>query len=67
MLAGGKRLKENDPVFRGYKPAVIWNGRVYKYIICISESLEDVKKKLREVKGQFEGCFVVEIKESELL
>ena len=67
ILAGGKRLKENDPVFRGYKPAVIWNGRVYKYIICISESLEDVKKKLREVKGQFEGCFVVEIKESELL
>ncbi|MGN1219376.1 MAG: N-acetylmuramoyl-L-alanine amidase [Candidatus Cryptobacteroides sp.] len=65
ILAGGKRLKENDPVFRGNKPTIIWNGRIYKYIICVSDSLDEVKKNLRDARSKFAGSFVVEIKDDD--
>ena len=62
ILAGGKRLKDTDPALRGNRPEVIWNGRIYKYIICVSDDLDEVRKELRRVRGQFEGSFIVEIR-----
>lgn len=61
ILAGGKHLKDNDPSLRGYKPTVIWTGKIYKYIVCVSDDLEEVRKSFREVKGKFDGCFIVGI------
>ena len=62
ILAGGKRLKDTDPALCGNRPEVIWNGRIYKYIICVSDDLDEVRKELRRVRGQFEGSFIVEIR-----
>ena len=47
---------------RGNRPEVLWNGRIYKYIICVSDDLDEVRKELRRVRSQFEGSFIVEIR-----
>lgn len=61
VLAVSRAVKENDPFFQGYKPAVYQAGNLKKYIICKSSSLNDVKKKYPEVKKKFPDSYVVRI------
>jgi len=61
VLAIGKEMDLNDPYFLGYRPLVIPSGKVKKYVICTSGSLEEVKKKFPEIQKKIKDSYVVKI------
>ena len=61
VAAVSKQTKPTDPFFKGYKPVEVYNGKLYKYLVCTSTSLAEVKKQLPEVKAAFKDCFVVKV------
>jgi N-acetylmuramoyl-L-alanine amidase len=61
VAAVSKQVKPGDPFFKGYKPVEVYNGKLYKYLVCTSPSLDEVKKKFPEVKATFKDCFVVKV------
>lgn len=61
VAAVSKQVKPGDPFFKGYKPVEVYNGKLYKYLVCTSSSLDEVKKKFPEVKATFKDCFVVKV------
>jgi N-acetylmuramoyl-L-alanine amidase len=61
VLAIGKDMNPNDPYFLGYRPLVIPSGKVKKYVICTSGSLEEVKKKFPEIQKKIKDSYVVKI------
>ena len=61
VLAIGKDMDLNDPYFLGYKPVVIPAGKVKKYVICTSDSLAEVKKKLPQIQKKIKDSYVVKI------
>ncbi|MBQ2173122.1 MAG: N-acetylmuramoyl-L-alanine amidase [Bacteroidales bacterium] len=61
VLAIGKDMDPNDPYFLGYRPLVIPSGRIKKYVICTSGSLEEVKKKFPQIQKKIKDSYVVKI------
>ena len=61
VLAIGKDMNPNDPYFLGYRPLVIPSGKIKKYVICTSGSLEEVKEKLPQIQKKIKDCYVVKI------
>ena len=61
VAAVSKQVKPGDPFFKGYKPVEVFNGKLYKYLVCTNASLDEVKKKYPEVKAAFKDCFVVKV------
>ena len=61
VLAIGKDMKLNDPYFQGYKPTVVPAGKLKKYVICTSDSLEEVKKNFPKIQKKFKDSYMVKI------
>ena len=61
VAAVSKQVKPGDPFFKGYKHVEVFNGKLYKYLVCTNASLDEVKKKYPEVKAAFKDCFVVKV------
>ena len=61
VAAVSKQVKPGDPFFKGYKPVEVFNGKLYKYLVCTNASLDEVKKKYPGVKAAFKDCFVVKV------
>lgn len=61
VLAIGKDMDPNDPYFLGYRPLVIPSGKIKKYVICTSGSLEEVKKKFPQIQKKIKDSYVVKI------
>ena len=66
VLATGRKMKANDPFFKGYTPLEVQSGKLYKYILVPGEDLSVVRKKKSELDKKFPGCFIVS-KEGETL
>ena len=66
VLATSKRMKADDPFFRGYTPLEVPAGRLYKYLLVPGKDLSEVRKKYAELSVRFPGCFIVS-KEGETL
>ena len=66
VLATGRKMKANDPFFKGYTPLEVQSGKLYKYILVPGEDLSAVRKKKSELDIKFPGCFIV-LKEGETL
>ena len=66
VLATSKRMKADDPFFRGYTPLEVPAGRLYKYLLVPGKDLSEVRKKFAELSVRFPGCFIVS-KEGETL
>ena len=66
VLATSKRMKADDPFFRGYTPLEVPAGRLYKYLLVPGNDLSEVRKKYAEISVRFPGCFIVS-KEGETL
>lgn len=62
IMSGSASVKDSDPAFVGYKPERIKVGTVYKYIIAVSENVEETKKALSAARKKTPGCFIVQIK-----
>ncbi len=61
VLASSRRKETNDPFFKGYKCERYRSGNIYKYIICIDGSLENVRQDYRTLSRKFSGSFIVVI------
>lgn len=61
VLAIGKDMDPDDPYFLGYRPMVISSGKIKKYIICTSGSLDEVKKRLPDIQKKIKDSYVVKI------
>ena len=66
VLATGRKMKANDPFFKGYIPLEVQSGKLFKYILVPGEDLSVVRKKKSELDKKFPGCFLVS-KEGETL
>ncbi|MGN1227000.1 MAG: N-acetylmuramoyl-L-alanine amidase [Candidatus Cryptobacteroides sp.] len=60
-------LPENDSRLLGYKPYVQKSGKYYKYVISISDSQEELKKKLPEIRKKYPDAFMVKIEGENLI
>lgn len=61
VLAIGKDMKSDDPYFLGYKPTVVPAGKLKKYVICTSDSLEEVKKNFPKIQKKIKDSYIVKI------
>lgn len=61
ISAVGKPVRKDAPFFKGYAPQELKVDRLYKYVVCTSSSLEEVRKNLPKVKADFKECFLVKI------
>jgi N-acetylmuramoyl-L-alanine amidase len=61
ILAIGKKMADNDPFFKGYKPTVVKSGKLYKYVVETSASLAEAKKKYSAVQKKFPDAYLVKI------
>jgi N-acetylmuramoyl-L-alanine amidase len=63
ILTSSKKLSTTDKCFKGYKNISYYqDGKMYKYTYFESASKEAADKKLRQVKKDFSGAFVVAFK-----
>ena len=63
VLAIGKAMNPKDPYFLGYEPLVIPAGKVKKYVIGTSESLEEVKKIFPKIHQKIKDSYIVKIQD----
>ena len=61
IMALGRKLAANDPNFKGYKAIAVNTGKIYKYIIGVGETKEDVLVKHKDIKKKFPESFVVKV------
>ena len=61
ILASSKLMKETDKFFQGYKVKTIKTGNLYKYIIGLSEDLNQAKKDNSSIKKVFKDSFMVKV------
>ena len=63
VLAIGKDMASGDPFFQGYTPTVIQAGKIKKYVICTSASLQEVKKVFPKIQKKFKDSYIVKIED----
>ena len=63
VFAGSKKLDSRDKAFMGYTPFIQYTGKIYKYVVAVSESLPDVKSKLGEIRKKYPDAFIVKIED----
>lgn len=62
IFAVGRVFPSNAPEFMGYTPTVIKVGKVNKYIIGVSGSLQTTKKNFAVIKKKYPQAFLVRIR-----
>lgn len=63
IFAGSNLLPERSPEFMGYKVKILQNGKIYRYIIGISSSMEEARKEQEVIRKKYPSCYIVEVKE----
>lgn len=58
---------KTDRKIENYKASIIKDGRYYKYVITRSNSLDEVKKNLQNVRKKYPDSFIVEIQENKVI
>lgn len=66
VLASGKEMKATDPFFKGHEFRRFKVGNLYRYLICCSGDLAEVRKSLSTVKSSYPDCFIVKSENGEL-
>ena len=61
IFAGSKKLDPRDKSFMGYTPAIVPAGKIYKYVIAVSDKVEDVKKDLPAIRKKYPDAFIVKL------
>ncbi len=65
IFATGKKLPANDKVFKGYTPIIIKGTKIYKYIIGVSDNIDEAKRQNKTIKKIFPESFLVVIENGE--
>ena len=63
VLVSSKDLPDSDPFFAGYKPTRIKAGTLTKYVIAVSPTLAEVKKKYYSIQQKFPDSYLVKIED----
>lgn len=63
VLVSSKDLPDSDPFFAGHKPTRIKAGTLTKYIIEVSPTLGEVKKKYSSIQQKFPDSYIVKIED----
>ena len=63
VLVSSKDRKDSDPFFAGYKPMKLPAGKLVKYVVGVSEKLQDVKKNYLSIQKKFPDSFIVKVED----
>ena len=63
VLASARKMKDSDPFFKGYTPFALWTGKVYKYIIGVSDDPDKAREESKKIKKKFPDSFLVKIED----
>lgn len=66
VLASSKVMSPSDRFFKGYEPGRYQVDKLYKYVICRSEDLSQVRKSFSTVKSSYPDCFIVKVENGEI-
>lgn len=61
VMALGRKLKADDPHFKGYKAKAVQTGTIYKYIIGTGTELSKVRTGYAAIKKKFPDSFIVRV------
>ena len=63
VLVSSKDMAESDPFFAGYKPMKLPAGKLVKYVVGVSEKLQDVKKNYPSIQKKFPDSYIVKVED----
>ncbi len=63
VLVSSKDMKDSDPFFAGYKPMKLPAGKLVKYVVGVSEKLQDVKKNYPSIQKKFPDSYIVKVQD----
>ena len=63
VLVSSKDMKDSDPFFAGYKPMKLPAGKLVKYVVGVSEQLQDVKKNYPSIQKKFPDSYIVKVQD----
>ena len=66
VLVSSKVMSPSDRFFKGYEPGRYQVGKLYKYVICRSEDLSQVRKSFSTVRSSYPDCFIVKVENGEI-
>ena len=66
VLASSRIMSPSDRFFKGHEPGRYQVGNLYKYIICRSNDLSQVKKSFSTIKSSYPDCFIVKVENGEI-
>ncbi|MBO4263956.1 MAG: N-acetylmuramoyl-L-alanine amidase [Bacteroidales bacterium] len=66
IFAVSTQLKPTDSRFLGYSPRCIASGKLYKYVIAVSESRHEAQSHLAEIRKRYPSAFGVRIRGDEI-
>lgn len=61
IFASTKKVDPSSSAFMGYKVRVVGNGKLNKYVIALSGTEAEAKKKLASVRAKYPDAFAVKI------
>ena len=61
IFAGPTKLSPKDKAFMGYEPLIVDAGRIYKYIIGVSDSEEGARAELGKIREKYKDAFLVKV------
>lgn len=61
IFAGSKKLDSRDKAFLGYKPLAVESGKVFKYIVAVSDDIKETKAELPSIRKKYPDAFLVKI------
>lgn len=61
IFAGPTKLSPKDKAFMGYEPLIVDAGRIYKYIIGVSDSEEGARSELGKIREKYKDAFLVKV------
>ena len=66
VLASSKVMSSSDKFFKGHEPGRYKVGNLYKYVICRSADLSEVRKSFSTVRSSYPDCFIVKVENDEI-
>jgi len=61
ILASTKNMSSTDKFFKGYVPEKVQGGKIYRYIIGVSDKLENAANENKKIKKLFPDSFIVKV------
>lgn len=61
VLASGRVIDADSSLFLGYEAVRIKSGKLYKYFLAVTDSVEETKKMLSEIRKTYPDAFLVRL------